>query len=81
MTNMTTFWGPIPCPRRMSEECLQLVADVDGALRSMEHWVAAARDGASQPTEALWKIQESDRLLRIPMDQYDHMPIVFSIFR
>ena len=40
----------------MFEECLQLVADVDGALRSMEHWVATARDGASGasgPTEAL----------------------------
>lgn len=32
-----------------SQECVQLVADVDGALRNMEHWVAATRDVA--PTE------------------------------
>lgn len=39
---------------------MQLVADVDGALRNMEHWVAAARDVASAPTEVdregVWKV-------------------------
>ena len=39
---------------------------MDGALRSMEHWVAA-REGASAPTEAR-DPSESHREQQIPMD-------------